>query len=174
MGNRRQLRSETPFSRKACSAKRSWLSSGLVIGALLALLWGTPSQAQAKEFGLTGTLDCRVISGAKCTFTDWATGPTFGVFTWDISGSKERVVLDASLVRKDLAAFHQDDEVWFTVRDGVLPGKTADGQWLFKITSVIEHKCNGDRSEGLVNWGLSTSVHCVLENGKDPNEKKKD
>jgi len=174
MSNRRSLKSAADQPGKLCSVKGSRLSSGLAVGALLALLWGTPSQAQAKEFGLTGTLDCGVISGAKCAFADWAAGPTFGVFTWDISGSKVRVVLDASWVRKDLVAFHQDDEVWFSVRDGILPSKTADGQWLFKIASVIEHKCSGDRSEGLVSWGLSTSDHCVMENGKDPNEKKKD
>jgi hypothetical protein len=120
--------------------KRSRLSSGLAVGALLALLGDTSSPAQAKEFGITGRLDRSVISAAKCTFANWAGGPTCGVSTWDISGNKRRVMLDASRVRNDLLASHQDDEVWFTVRDGILPGKAPDGCWLFEIGNVVEHK----------------------------------
>src|SRR5690349_14131107 len=75
----------------------------------------------AKEFDVTGTLDCGVRSGHICKWDDWDTGPVIGIITEDISGKPERVLVDASWVKKDMTDFGQDDFVWFTVRDDVGP-----------------------------------------------------
>src|SRR5882724_2862513 len=80
---------------------------------LLALVQAPAAPALAKEFDVTGTIDCGVRSGNKCDFTDWSTGPTIGVLTEDISGTRELVQIDASWVKNDLNDFDQDDFVWF-------------------------------------------------------------
>src|SRR4051794_15805184 len=71
-----------------------------VVGTVLLGLAQIPvAPAQAKEFDVTGTIDCGVRSGTKCDFTDWSTGPVIGVLTEDISGTRERVLIDASWVK---------------------------------------------------------------------------
>ena len=125
----------------------------LTAAALLALIQGSATVASAKEFDLTGTLDCGQRSGRKCQFADWSTGPTMGVLTKDMSGNLERVVVDASWVRDRLTDFDQDDFVWFTVRDDLGPN--------LKITSVVEH--HGD---GTDNQGLSNGNRVIPENGR--------
>ena len=133
---------------------------GAVIGAVAlgALLQATPSTALAKDFDVTGTLECGQRSGEKCQFADWSTGPMLGVITSDLSGNRERVVLDASWMRDRLNEFDQDDFVWFTVRNDAGPG--------LKIISVVEHRCR----EGKFNLGLSTGSYCVRENGDRDDE----
>ncbi|MCC7106676.1 MAG: hypothetical protein IT307_16180 [Chloroflexi bacterium] len=121
----------------------------LAVVALVVALQSAPSPALAKQFDVTGTLDCGVRSGRKCTFADWSTGPTLGVLTRDFSGNLERVVLNASWVRDSLTAFDQDDFVWFTVDDQVGP--------MPQIISVVEHHCNdGTLDTGLVNGSGSS------------------
>lgn len=129
---------------------------GAVIGALAlgTMFQAAPSTALAEEFDVTGTLECGQMSGRRCQFSDWSTGPAIGVITKDISGNTERVVLDASWVREDLSRFDQDDFVWFTVRDDTGPK--------YRITGVVEHRCN----EGKYNLGLSTGSYCVKDNGE--------
>lgn len=133
----------------------SWrVARAIVVGATLLSLAGSTGQlAQAKEFDVTGTIDCGVASGHKCSFDDWDTGPTIGVLTEDISGTRERAMIDASWVKKDLTDFDQDDFVWFTVQTN------ADGN--LQATGVVEHHCHqGTASLGIINQGKSTSDKC--------------
>jgi hypothetical protein len=110
----------------------------------------------AKEFDVTGTLDCGARSGHTCHFDDWDTGPTLGILTEDISGTRERVLVDVSWVKKDLNDFGQDDFVWFTVRDDVGSNLVATG--------VVEHRCQDGRfPQGQTNEGRSTGEKCHLE-----------
>ena len=102
--------------------------------------------AAAKAFDVTGTIDCGALSGRTCDFTDWVTGPVIGVLTEDVSGTRERVLIDTPWVKKDLADFDQDDFTWLTVNDSVGPNLQATG--------VVEHHCNDGRfSLGIVNQG---------------------
>ena len=132
--------------------------AALTSAALLTLFQSPAGVARAKDFDLSGTLDCGVTSGAECTFADWAAGPTFGVLTDDISGTTQRVVVDASWVREDLTEFGQDDYVWFIVRDAV--GKNL------QVISVVEHRCK----DGTMNPGRSSAVKCFRENGEPVDE----
>jgi hypothetical protein len=122
--------------------------------ALLATVQAAPSPALAKDWDLTGTLDCGIHSNVKCHFKDWATGPTFGVFSEDIGAARQRVTVDASWVRDDLQEFGQDDFVWFVVRDL--------GNQKLQILSVVEHRC----VDGTLNPGRSTANTCYRENGE--------
>ena len=115
-------------------------------------LYAAPVSA-SKDFDVTGSLDCGVMSGHKCVFEDWDDGPTIGLFTKDISGVTERFEVDASWMRDHLTAFRQDDFVWFLVRDGISE--------LPVIVSVVEHRCHDGRfPHGQVNHGLSTRDDC--------------
>jgi hypothetical protein len=134
--------------RKSTSMKRLLRSAALGVIVLFTLGQSSSTVAQAKEFDITGTLDCGARSGRRCNFSDWATGPTMGVFTRDISGNLDRVVVDASWVRNKLTDFDQDDFVWFTVRDDL--GRNL------RVTSVVEHHCD----DGTKNPGLSNGSHC--------------
>jgi hypothetical protein len=136
-------------------AVRSWrvVRTGLAAVALLALVAVPAQPAQAKEFDVTGTIDCGVRSGKQCDFTDWSTGPVIGVLTQDISGTRERVLVDASWVKHDLRDFDQDDFVWFTVQ--------PEDNGNYQATGIVEHHCNqGTASLGIINQGKSTSHHC--------------
>ena len=128
---------------------------GAVLGsaALLITLQGSVDVAQARDFDVTGTLECGVRSGERCSFADWANGPTIAVLTEDISGETQRVLLDASWVKDDLSSFDQDDWVWFTVREGLGPN--------LKVVGIVERRCK----DGTYNPGLSTASKCVRENG---------
>jgi hypothetical protein len=132
------------------------LRHGFVISIVAVSLAIAPAPATpvaAKEFDVTGTIDCGAPSGRKCDFTDWDTGPVIGVLTEDISGTRERVLIDASWVKKDLADFDQDDFIWLTVNDSVGPNLQATG--------VVEHHCNDGRfSLGIVNQRRSSGNRC--------------
>ena len=122
----------------------------------LALLVGTqPNITHAKEFDVTGTLDCGVKSGSKCEYQDWEIGPRIGMLTRDISGNLDRVIVDAAWIRDDLSDFGQDDFVWFTVED---LGTSL------QVTSVLQHRCmDGRLAQGSVNDGRSSGARCHLD-----------
>jgi hypothetical protein len=114
---------------------------------------GAPSVAASNDFDVTGTLDCGVRSGQTFVLEDWEEGPMLALFTEDISGTSERLVVDASWLRDHLTAFRQDDFVWFVVRDGIGP--------VPQVVSVVEHRCHDGRyPHGQVNHGLSTRDTC--------------
>lgn len=107
----------------------------------------------AKDFDVTGTLDCAERSRQKCDFLDWESGLTLALFTEDITGERMRFEVDASWIRDHLDSFGQDDFVWLVVQDtaGELPVAVA----------VIEHRCNDGRfPHGQVNQGQSTGQRC--------------
>lgn len=135
---------------------RRSLSSSVAMALSLVLLAITQVSARpaiAKEFDITGTLDCGVRSGSRCTFSDWTAGPVIAVLTEDISGTRERVLIDASWIKNDLDDFDQDDFVWFTVTNAVGPTLQATG--------VVEHHCNDGRvSLGIINNGKSHGQGC--------------
>lgn len=121
--------------------------------ALLALAQVSVGTVQAKEFDVTGTIDCGASSGHKCHWDDWDTGPVIGVLTEDISGTRQLAMVDVSWVKKQLDDFDQDDFVWFTVQDLGGPNLQATG--------IVEHHCHqGTASLGIINQGKSTSDRC--------------
>jgi hypothetical protein len=123
----------------------------LMVGGLF--VQASVAPALAKDFDVTGTLDCAVASGQKCIFTDWETGPTLAIFTEDVSGEMMHFEVDASWIRDDLTAFRQDDFVWLVVRDDAGPVPVAVG--------VIEHRCNDGRvALGQANQGRSDGQRC--------------
>src|SRR4051794_3457519 len=75
---------------------------GKSIIAMLAVSQEYPSVALAKDFDVTGTIDCGARSGHKCDFTDWDTRPVIGMLTEDSSGTRERARIDASWIKDDL------------------------------------------------------------------------
>jgi hypothetical protein len=130
------------------------LRTGLALAALFtATAWAAPSPALAKDFDVTGTLDCGAQSGRKCDFVDWDTGPTLAIFTEDISGDRLLFEIDASWIKDDLTDFGQDDFVWFVIRDDAGPMPVA--------IQVIEHHCNDGRiALGQTNQGRATGQRC--------------
>jgi hypothetical protein len=125
----------------------------VTVAVSLMIAPGPATSVAAKEFDVTGTIDCGALSGRKCDFADWDTGPVIGVLTEDISGTRERVLIDASWVKSDLTDFDQDDFIWLTVRDGIGPNLQATG--------VVEHHCTDGRfSLGIVNQGQSSGNRC--------------
>src|SRR5215216_2453598 len=98
---------------------RAALLGVLTLGAVAQ---ATPSPALARDFQLTGTVDCGRSSGENCRFPDFITGPKVGFITSDISGHPQRVVLEGSWQRKELEDVEQDDFMRFTVRDDAGPG----------------------------------------------------
>ena len=137
------------------SAVAARLSVLLLLVMMEGSLVSMPAPAYAREFDITGTLDCGAVSGHKCTFSDWDTGPVIGVFTEDISGTRQRVLIDTSWVKKSMDDFGQDDFVWFTVWDGIGEHPV--------VVSVVEHRCQDGRyPHGQVAHGLSTSDFCKM------------
>ena len=128
---------------------------GALLGVLTlgAVAQATPSPALAKDFQLTGTVDCGRTSGQNCQFPDFFTGPKVGFITADISGHRQRVELDGSWQRKELEDVEQDDFMRFTVRDDAGPGLI--------IVSVEERHCRA----GTFNQGTSTGSHCQRSGG---------
>jgi uncharacterized repeat protein (TIGR01451 family) len=71
-----------------------------------------------KELLLVGTVDCGRASGARC-----AIGTSIAIWTTDVSGYRERVVVDVAWVLNQLDAYDQDDLILVEVRimpDGTL------------------------------------------------------
>lgn len=132
------------------AALKPVLIAGIVI---LASTTSSAPVSASKDFDVTGSLDCGVRSGERCHFEDWDTGPMIAMFTEDVSGTSERFVVDATWLRDHLTAFHQDDFVWFVVRDGIGP--------VPQVVSVVEHRCmDGRYPHGQVSHGLATRDRC--------------
>jgi hypothetical protein len=128
-----------------------WLA---VFGAVV-LIPAYPVAAAPREFDVTGTLDCDEWSGRKCAFVDWSAGPVLAMFTEDISGVRERHLIDVSWVRDDMEGFRQDDFVWFTVADM--------GGEVLQATGVVEYRCaDGTMPHGQVIQGQSNGTRCYL------------
>lgn len=130
---------------------RALLFGGLVLGSALQ---SAPSTALARDFELTGTVDCNQPSGDECRFPDFFTGPQVGFITSDISGQPQRVVLNGSWQRKELEDVAQDDFMRFVVRDDAGPGLI--------IVSVAERHCRS----GNFNPGESTGSFCRRNGGE--------
>lgn len=85
--------------------------------AIAALAGGQGVHAE-KEFLLTGTVDCGRRSGQHCDV-----GTTVAVWTTDVSGVRQRVLVDLSWVTSQLGRYDQDDLICLEVRaqgDGTL------------------------------------------------------
>ena len=124
----------------------------------LVVLQGTSEVTRAKDFDITGTIDCGKVSGNKCAFSDWETGPRLTVITSDLGSSRQPVVVDASWVRNNLPSLEQDDFVWFTLRDDAGPG--------LRVIGIREERCKA----GTFNQGLSSQSSCVREQGDVTND----
>jgi hypothetical protein len=75
------------------------------------------------------------------------------MFTEDISGVRERHLIDVSWVRDEMEGFRQDDFVWFTVAD-------IGGEAL-QATGVVEYRCaDGTMPHGQVIQGQSNGTRC--------------
>lgn len=132
---------------------RRWTALLVALAGVTLLTSVPPAAAFPREFDLTGTLDCEERSGRKCHFVDWATGPALAVFTEDVSGVRERHLIDVSWVRDDMAGFRQDDFVWFTVADL--------GTGMLTATGVVEYRCaDGTVPHGQANQGFSNGDRC--------------
>ena len=132
-----------PFARRIMLA-------GMLLGT--ALQAGS-SPALARDFEVSGTVDCNRTSGENCKFPDFFTGPQVGFITSDISGERQRIVLNGSWQRAELEDVEQDDFMRFVVRDDAGPGLT--------IVSVAERHCRS----GHFNQGPSTGSHCRRNGG---------
>ncbi|MFN0070772.1 MAG: hypothetical protein ACKVVP_04695 [Chloroflexota bacterium] len=130
----------------------SWIVlAGLMVG-LAALLLELPAAGWAKDFELTGTVDCGRRSGQRCTI-----GDTLAIITEDLSGVKERVVVDVSWIQPIIRQreIDQDDTLCLEVGDRPDGGLRAIG-----FTDV----CDG---KGTDNPGLSNEDDDTAEQGND-------
>jgi len=86
---------------------------------MFALLLLPKDRAYAgKELVIVGTVDCGRASGARCDV-----GMSVAVWTTDVSGYRERVIVDLSWIQSQLDAYDQDDLIGIEVRlmpDGTL------------------------------------------------------
>jgi hypothetical protein len=123
-----------PTKGEGTMAGRSWVRLWRVAAAasvafgFAALGVGPAPVAQAKDWQLAGTVECGQRSGNGCFL-----GNTVGVWTEDISGSKQLATVDISWVRRRFPAVDQGDSISLEVRDmpgGVLQAisVTATGQ----------------------------------------------
>jgi uncharacterized repeat protein (TIGR01451 family) len=64
-----------------------------------------------KEFVLVGTVDCGRTSGARCDI-----GVSVAVWTTDVSGYRQRVIVDLSWVQRQLDTYDQDDQISIEIR----------------------------------------------------------
>ena len=135
--------------------KWAWSAlAGLGIG-LAALVLQEPLVGLAKEFSLSGTVDCGRRSGQSCSFE--GSEPMMAIHTRDISGVMERVVVDVSWIMPHLRErnIEQDDSICMDVEnkpDGTLRA------------IAYTRLCGG---EGTDNPGLSTQSDDTKEQGND-------
>ena len=120
-----------------------------LVGGLAALLLIPPTVGWTKDFSLTGTVDCGVRSGRDCPPID----DSLAVYTDDVSGRIERIVIDVSWIKRQLRDLdiEQDDQICLEVRERPSGGLQAIG-----ITELCD-------LEGTVNPGLSTDDRDVSE-----------
>jgi hypothetical protein len=129
-----------------------------VVLSAATFLQGAVEPSSAKEFDITGTVECGTRSGRRCEFSDFSTtGPKIGILTTDVSGNLDRIVVNGSWMRRELGGLEQDDYIWVTVRN--------EGNDL-QVISVIQHRCKA----GTFNQGLSTQSICVTESGDVTND----
>ena len=101
------------------AATRLLVALAAALGVLALALAGpapaAPPAALAREFGIRGTVDCGQRSGRSCPI-----GDELAVWTRDISGVPERVVVAVAWIRRQLEelGLDQDDEVCLQVQDG--------------------------------------------------------
>ena len=97
------------------SPARRWsrLVVALVLVAFIAGPVGAPLPAMAKEFAITGIIDCGVKSGRSCP--DGSN--VIGVRTDQITGKLQTHKVDIAWVLKQAPGLHQDDEICIEVRD---------------------------------------------------------
>ena len=133
--------------------RRVGLMAGLMALGASSFLQGAAEPTRAKEFDITGTVECGTRSGHRCQFPDFSTtGPKIGILTTDVSGNLDRIVVNGSWMRDELGGLEQDDYIWVSVRN--------EGNDL-QVISVIKHRCKA----GTFNQGLSTQSTCVTEKG---------
>jgi hypothetical protein len=96
-----------------------WSGLLLRLGVLIVALTLLPyARAYAQhEITIEGTVDCGRTSGQRCDL-----GSEVAVWTYDISGTLQRVVVDLSWVQRQLDAYDQDDLIVIDVR--ILPDGT--------------------------------------------------
>jgi hypothetical protein len=132
--------------------------TGLVALGLTTFLQGAVQTTSAKEFDITGSVECGTRSGHRCQFPDFSTtGPKIGILTTDVSGNLDRIVVNGSWMRNELGGLDQDDYIWVTVRN--------EGNDL-QVISVKQHRCKA----GTFNQGLSNQTNCVTESGDVTND----
>ena len=83
--------------------------------------------AAVREFSLSGTVDCGRRSGLRCAID----APyLLAVWTEDLSGRRERVIVDVSWIVRQLDGIDQDDLICLTVRASGDATLQAVGTWL--------------------------------------------
>ena len=123
-------------------------AASLAIGALV-LTFQDTAISWAKEFTLTGTVDCGVRSGRNCSFE--GTNPTMIVNSKDFGATEQSVLVDVSGIMKHLRErdIEQDDPICMDVEE--IPGPVAN----YRATGYIS-LCD---EKGTNNPGLSTEDH---------------
>ena len=119
--------------------KRVPLVGSIAAAAMLVLLQGGPTPALARDFTIDGTLECGRDHGEQCATIN----NTVGIITTQMSGQRERIVVDVSWVRNKLRDFWQDCHIQYAVRDGLGPSLI--------VVSVDERHGEGTDNPGLSN-----------------------
>jgi hypothetical protein len=90
-----------------------WLHTLLRLGALILAITLLPNALAyaEKDVLLDGTVDCGRASGSHCDI-----GTSIAVWTTDISGYRELVIVDLSWVLRQLDSYDQDDLITIEVR----------------------------------------------------------
>src|SRR5436190_5072341 len=89
---------------------RVWPYAILLV--LAAFVWWPTTSSLGKDLELTGTVDCGLASGARCSI-----GDTLRLWTTDVDGTRRLVEIDVSWIRDQLGGIDQDDLLSFEVRD---------------------------------------------------------
>src|SRR5436190_18566175 len=89
---------------------RVWPYAILLV--LAAFVWWPTTSSLGKDLELTGTVDCGLASGARCSI-----GDTLRLWTTDVDGTRRLVEIDVSWIRDQLGGIDQDDLMSFEVRD---------------------------------------------------------
>ena len=90
---------------------RATATAGAILATAALSLTFAPI-ALAKEYNIAGTVDCGLRSGQRCSIDS-----TVALWTEDISGSPQRVIVDVSWIRKQLPGLDQDEPIDLEVMD---------------------------------------------------------
>jgi hypothetical protein len=95
------------------TSPKRYLVLTAILGALVACLI-LPQVGVAKTYPITGTVDCGVPSGQRCSIDD-----TVAIITNDLGGDHQRVEVDVSWIKKyfEEQPFDQDDPLCVEVDD---------------------------------------------------------